>query len=254
MERLEGKIAIITGAALSIGHTAARMFAKEGAKVIAVDLNEAGLKQLEEDVAADGGEVTCIVGDVTKRETAQKAVACAVEKYGRLDILYNNVGGPNRADTSFLALTDEVWDWTVKLNVTATMYFCQESIKQMQKNGGGSIIITVAGAARNGGEWITGYACSKGSLTTLAKYITVQHGRDYIRCNMIEPGMIVTEVSEQKLTDEQKKNFLQVNMLPFNGRPADIANAALYLASDESKFVSGTTITVDGGAMSGTKM
>lgn len=254
MERLKGKVAIITGAALSIGHTAACKFAEEGAKVIAVDLNEAGLQRLEKDAANAGGEVTCIVGDVTKRETAEKAVATAVEKYGRLDVLYNNVGGPSRKDTSFLELTEDIWDWTVKLNVTSTIFFCQEAVRQMQKNGGGSIIVTVAGAAYNGSSWITGYGISKGSLPVLTKYIATQHGKDRIRCNNIVPGMIVTEVSEENLSEEQKEQFLEVNMLPFNGKPIDITNAALYLASDESKFVSGTTILVDGGAMSGKKM
>lgn len=253
MDRLRGKVVIITGAALSIGRCAARMFADEGAKVVAVDINEPKLQSLKQEVDAAGGELIYSVTDVTKRSEVEKSVQLAIDTYGGLDVLYNNVGGPNARDTSFMDLTDEVWEKTVALNINSVLYYCQCAILHLKQGGGGSIIVTTAGAARNGGSWITGYACAKASLVTMSKYIATQHGSDLIRVNMLEPGMIITEVSERNLSDEQKTAFRAHNLLPLDGRPSDIVNAAIYLASDESRFVTGTTITVDGGAMTGVK-
>lgn len=253
MDRLKGKVAIITGAALSIGRCAARMFAAEGARVVAVDINEPKLQSLKQEVDAAGGTLVYSVTDVTKRKEVEKSVQLSIDTYGKLDVLYNNVGGPNAKDTSFMALTDEVWEKTVALNANSVLYFCQSAIPHLKKNGGGSIIVTTAGAARNGGSWITGYACAKASLVTMSRYIATQHGDDLIRVNMLEPGMIITEVSEENLSADQKESFRSHNLLPLDGRPADIVNAAIYLASDESRFVTGATITVDGGAMTGGK-
>jgi len=248
MGRLEGKAAIITGAANGIGFEGAKQFVKEGAKVLAIDIDENGLANLKSEVESEGGTIEVRRVDITKKTEVDEAVAFAAEIFGKIDVLYNNAGGIS--DGGFLNLTEELFDKIFALNVKGTIFTSQAAIPYMLKQGGGSIINTLSGSVELGDLYMSAYASSKGALKTLSMYMATQFGKQNIRVNMIQPGLILTQKAESKLPEATSNLYLENNLLPMHGRPEDIAKAAIYLASDESKFLTNTIIKVDGGAMS----
>lgn len=246
MKRLEGKVAIITGAAGGTGRASAKLFASEGAKVVALDLNEPWLKTLEEEVKKDGGEITVLKSDVTDPESIQKAVDLTLEKYGRIDVLFNNVGGTPKNDQDVLSITKENWAFAVKLNVESPLFFTQAVLPTMIKQGSGSIIFTGTGAAEMGDLQTSAYAIAKGSVKTLMKYVATQYGRKGIRANLIIPGLVMNERIAQ-VPIEYLQFAIDEATIKKPGYPIDLAQAALFFASDEARYITGAILNCDGG-------
>jgi NAD(P)-dependent dehydrogenase (short-subunit alcohol dehydrogenase family) len=246
MQRLSGKTVIITGAAGGTGRASSKLFAEEGANIAALDINKEWLKTLEEEVTAAGGKITPIVTDLMNEGSIKEAVQRTIDKYGRIDVLFNNVGGAHKADAGFLDITSDVWDFSIKLNVNSALYCCQQVIPHMIEQGGGSIILTGTGGSQFGDFYTSAYAIAKGSVNTMYLYIATQFGRQNIRANLLQPGLSVNERLAQ-LPAEALKPLADQSPLGRPGYPIDLAHAALFLASDDSKYITGAYLAVDGG-------
>ncbi|MBP8128188.1 MAG: SDR family oxidoreductase [Candidatus Hydrogenedentes bacterium] len=247
--RLKGKVAIITGAGLGMGREASLLFASEGAKVVVFDLNADAGRQTVADIERTGGEALLALGDVSKEADVQRAVAEGVARFGKLNILYANAGVLWKdRDKSVIETTEANWDIVQAINLKGPFFLTKHGIPELRKAGGGSIILVGSISALAGFELAQdSYTCAKAALIGLAKSLAVQFGPDNIRCNIIHPGMVDTPLQAPYLNEEKKRNI--GNSLPMRrlGHPRDIANAALFLASDESNWMTGAEMIVDGG-------
>jgi NAD(P)-dependent dehydrogenase (short-subunit alcohol dehydrogenase family) len=247
--RLKGKVAIITGAGLGMGREAALLFAWEGAKVIVFDLNAEAGRETVRQIEEGGGEGLCVVGDVSKEADVKRAIAEGVAKFGKLDVLYANAGVLWKdRDKSVIDTTEENWDLVQAINLKGPFFLTKHGIPELRKAGGGSIILVGSISALVGFELPQdSYTAAKCALIGLSKSLAVQFGPDNIRSNVIHPGMIDTPLQRAYFTEERLTAI--GNSLPIRriGQPRDIANAALFLASDESSFMTGAEMIVDGG-------
>jgi NAD(P)-dependent dehydrogenase (short-subunit alcohol dehydrogenase family) len=253
---LKGKVALITGSASGIGRATALLFAKEGAAVAAVDVNESEGKAVVQEIIADGGRAIFVRGDVTKASDCQLAVQQTVEQLGKLDILFNNAGIIRRA--SVLETTEEEWDLVMATNVKSVFLLSKYAIPVMAKIDGGVIVNTASGWGLIGGRNAASYCASKGAVVLLTKAMALDHGSQNIRVNCICPGDTDTPMlrDEAKQLGKTVEEFLASSAqrpLQRVGRPEDIAQAALYLASGASLFVTGIALVVDGGGLAGSE-
>jgi len=253
---LKGKVALITGSASGIGRATALLFAKEGAAVAVVDVNEAEGKAVVQEIIADGGRAIFVRGDVTKASDCQLAVQQTVEQLGKLDILFNNAGIIRRA--SVLETTEEEWDLVMATNVKSVFLLSKYAIPVMAKIDGGVIVNTASGWGLIGGRNAASYCASKGAVVLLTKAMALDHGSQNIRVNCICPGDTDTPMlrDEAKQLGKTVEEFLASSAqrpLQRVGRPEDIAQAALYLASGASLFVTGIALVVDGGGLAGSE-
>ena len=248
MGRLDGKVALISGGARGQGAAEALLFAREGAKVVIGDLLDDEGKQVEAQIAELGGDATYIHLDVTSADDWDAAVQTALERYGGLHILVNNAGiGGQRV--SLEETTSEFWDRTLDINGKGVFLGTKASIPAMRDSGGGSIvnISSIAGiiGSPNGNP---SYAASKGAVRLLTKSTAVQHAADNIRCNSVHPGLIITAMTEAILADPERRQYYDEHIpLGRYGTVDDIANGVLFLASDDSSFVTGSELVIDGG-------
>lgn len=248
MGRLDNKVAIITGAASGMGLAAVEVFTKEGAKVVATDI---AFDELKKVTAVIDGDILCVNLDVTSEEQWKNVVAETKEKFGKIDILINNAGVSFH--NTLLDETLEGWNRTINLNLNSVFLGLQAVIPSMQEIGGGSIVNCVSlsaiiGSADNGAA---AYAAAKGGVRALSKHASINFAKDNIRVNSVYPGAILTGAAQRHgVTDRAVlgKAFEGIIPLPpFAGEALDIANGYLYLASDESKFVTGEELIIDGG-------
>lgn len=256
--RLEGKVAIISGGARGQGAAEARLFAREGAAVIIGDiLDEEGLR-LEAEIRELGGRATYVHLDVTQVEQWESAVSRAVSEYGKLDILVNNAGitgmqgGDSPASAKIDATDTAQWDRILEVNGKGVFLGTRAAIPAMRVAGGGSIIniSSIAGmiAIGPGSGRSASYAASKGAVRLLTKSTAVQYGPENIRCNSVHPGFIVTPMTQPFLDQPGGREWgLNQGALNRLGTPEDIANGVLFLASDESSFMTGSEMVIDGG-------
>ncbi|HYF45072.1 MAG TPA: glucose 1-dehydrogenase [Acidimicrobiales bacterium] len=243
--RLEGKVALITGAASGIGLETARRFAAEGAAVVCADLDGEGAER----TAAELPKAVGMAADVSSNDDAAAMVARAEEEFGALHVAFNNAGIMMSADGDAQETEEDVWDTTMAVNLKGVFLGCKHQIPALRRAGGGSIINTASFVALMGAATAQiAYTASKGGVLAMTRELAVIHAREGIRVNALCPGPLRTELLMKFLdTDEKKQRRLVHIPMGRFGEAWEIARAALYLASDESSFVTGATFTVDGG-------
>ncbi|HZJ47711.1 MAG TPA: glucose 1-dehydrogenase [Acidimicrobiia bacterium] len=247
--KLEGKSAVITGAASGIGREAALLFASEGAAVTAVDLNEEDVRSTVSDIIAAGGTAIPVVADISKAADAASMIAAAEEAFGRVNVLFNNAGIMHSDDGDAVETDEAIWDLTMDINAKGVFLGCKYGIPALQRSGGGSIINTASFVALLGAATPqVAYTASKGAVLAMTRELAVVHARQGIRVNALCPGPLRTELLMKFLdTDEKRqRRLVHVPMGRF-GEAAEMAKAALWLASDDSSYVTGTEFLVDGG-------
>ena len=250
--RLESKTALITGAGSGIGRETAVCFAGEGARIVAVDIDESAGARTVELVEETGGEGVFVGADVSRSTDCAAMVQAAEDAFGRLDVLFNNAGISHIDDGDAIQTDEEVWDLTMNVNLKGVFLGCKFGIPALQRAGGGSIInvasfVAVLGAATPQ----IAYTASKGGVLAMTRELAAVHARENIRCNALCPGPLRTELLMKYLDTEEKRQrrLVHIPMGRF-GEAAEIARAVVYLASDESSYVTGTTFVVDGGITS----
>jgi NAD(P)-dependent dehydrogenase (short-subunit alcohol dehydrogenase family) len=247
--RLEGKVALITGAGSGIGRESALLFAAEGAAVVAVDVREEPASETVALVERAGGRATVVRADVSKDADCRAMVEAAESTFGRLDVLFNNAGIMHSADDDAVATAEEIWDLTMDVNAKGVFLGCKHGIPALRRAGGGSIINTASFVAIMGAATPQiAYTASKGAVLALTRELAVVHARENIRVNSLCPGPLRTELLMKFLdTDDKKQRRLVHIPMGRFGEAAEMAKAALWLASDESSYVTGADLVVDGG-------
>lgn len=245
--RLQGKVALITGAAHGMGETEAKMFAKEGAKVVVADVDEAGGQQVVAGIAEVGGEALFVHLDVTNEADWQKAVDAAVSRFGKLDVLVNNAGISGSSGVDLL--DTQAWDQVMAVNAKGVFLGMKHAIPAMQKAGGGSIINISSISGFVGQDYIhMAYNASKGAVRIMTKSAAVQYAKDGIRVNSVHPGVMPPMRTSRVTADaEQRQRMLAQVPMGREGRREEVGYAVLFLASDEASYITGTELVVDGG-------
>ena len=249
MSRLAGKSAVITGAAKGIGRATADLFATEGARLTATDIDAAGLERLRADLEARGAECTTVIGDVSVPDEARRMIEAAVEQYGRLDVLVANAGIiPLRTITE---ATPEDWDEVMSIDGRGMFLTCKYAIEQMLRNGGGSIVCLSSISGMAGQSSQSTYGPAKFVASGLTKHLAVEWADKGIRVNAVAPGTIRTERVRQLPDEPGGAEYIEqiIRMHPMGrlGEPEEVARAIAFLASDEASFITGAILAVDGG-------
>ncbi|HWV88679.1 MAG TPA: glucose 1-dehydrogenase [Burkholderiales bacterium] len=243
--RLKDKVALITGAGSGIGLQTVLLFAKEGASIVAVDVNE----QAAQDAAKRVKNAIAVKADVSKAADCERMVAAAEKQFGKLNVMFNNAGIMHGKDDDAMSTPEEIWDLTLDINAKGVFLGCKYGIPALQRAGGGSIINTASFVARMGAATPqVAYTASKGAVLAMTRELAVIHARQNIRVNALCPGPLKTELLMAFLNTEAKKQrrLVHIPMGRF-GEAEEIAKAALFLASDDSSYVTGTDFLVDGG-------
>ena len=244
--RLEGKVALISGGARGMGAEEARIFAREGAKVIIGDISEDEGKAVKAQIAEAGGQALFVRLDVTEESDWTNAVNQAVSRFGKLDILVNNPGISSRAFTDDTAIA--AWDKIMEVNSKGVFLGTRAAVPKMLEAGGGSIIniSSIMGLVGSAGGH-PAYNASKGAVRIFSKAMAVRHGKDDIRVNSVHPGFMPPMASGIAYDQEQRRGSLEQTPLGREGRIEEVANAVLFLASDEASYITGAELAVDGG-------
>jgi len=244
--RLEGKVAIITGGGSGIGRATARLFAQEGAKVVVADYQAESGREAVQAIKDAGGDALFVEVDVSNPAQVQHLVQTALDAYGGVDILFNNAGV--LLFGTILETQEEAWNRLMSINLTG-VYLCSRAvIPHMIKRGGGSIINTSSSTgAHDVAPNIAAYVTSKGGVTLLTRAMAVDHAKDKVRVNAIAPGPTDTPMLRDNMSQEELDAFASTFPMKRLGRPEELAYAALFLASDEASFVTGSILAVDGG-------
>jgi NAD(P)-dependent dehydrogenase (short-subunit alcohol dehydrogenase family) len=247
--RLHDKVALITGAGSGIGRAAALLWASEGASVVVADVNDAAGQAVVAELRAAGGQAIYVHADVSQAADAENMVRAAEAAFGKLNVLFNNAGIMHSDDDNAITTDEAVWDLTMNINLKGVFLGCKYGIPALRRAGGGSIINTASFVALMGAATPqVAYTASKGGVLAMTRELAVIHAREHIRVNALCPGPLRTELLMKFLNTDAKQQRRLVH-IPIGrfGEAHEIAQAALFLASDESSYVTGATFTVDGG-------
>lgn len=254
MDRLRGKIAIVAGSATGMGAAGAKLMAQEGAKVVLADINIAGAAERAAEIRAAGGEAAACEMDISDESSVKAMLEFTVGRYGGVDVLHNNAAiftadviGRDTA-TDILHLDLAVFDRTLAVNLRGFILTMKYAVPEMVKRGGGSIINTSSGVSLLPQLSQHAYSISKAGVNMLTLAVATAYGKQGIRCNAVLPGLVLTGPLAQELVDVVVRH----NLTPYAGLPQDLANIFLFLASDESRYITGQLIQVDGGIFSHT--
>ncbi len=247
--RLQGKVALITGGGSGIGRESALLFAREGAAVAVVDVDDDAAQRVTAEIAAAGGRAVAVHADVSHAADCEEMVGATETAFGRLDVLFNNAGVMLSADDDAVSTSEDVWERTLAINLRGVFLGCKYGIPALRRAGGGSVINTASFVAHLGAATPQiAYTASKGGVLAMSRELAVIHAREKIRVNALCPGPLRTELL-MKFLDTDAKRQRRLVHIPMGrfGEAREIAQAALWLASDESSFVTGTEFLVDGG-------
>ncbi len=253
--RFANKVVVITGAGSGIGRTAALAFAREGGSVVIGDINETDGVETARQILESGGYAAAVRCDVRNPEDVEALIARAVADFGGVDVLYNNAGVVRYGTVEELSVED--WDFQLDINLKGTFLTCKYAIPQLRKRGGGAIVNTASVQAFASQKTVPAYAASKGGVVSLTTTIALDHADDNIRCNCIAPGTIRTPMVDQAADtfgpDDPEaaiEEWGRLHPLGRVGKPEEVANLVLFLASDEAAFCTGGCYRVDGGLLS----
>jgi NAD(P)-dependent dehydrogenase (short-subunit alcohol dehydrogenase family) len=250
--RLQDKVALITGAGSGIGRESALLFAREGASIVVADVNDQAGEAVIAELRAAGGQAVYVHADVSKAADAEGMVRAAEERFGKLDVLFNNAGISHADDDDAINTDEAVWDLTMNINLKGVFLGCKYGIPALRRAGGGAIINTASFVAVMGAATPQlAYTASKGGVLAMTRELAAIHARENIRVNALCPGPLRTELLMKYLNTEEKRQRRLVH-IPIGrfGEAHEIAKAALYLASDDSSFMTGAAFLIDGGITS----
>jgi NAD(P)-dependent dehydrogenase (short-subunit alcohol dehydrogenase family) len=248
MGRVDGKVALITGTASGIGKATARLFAREGARVVCADLNGPGAETTAAEIKQAGGDAVAVQANIASEADCEKMVQTAVDTYGRLDVLHNHAGILHPKDGPITELSAEAIDETFNTNCKGMLFTVKYAARQMIKQGGGAIVNTGSDLAYIGLANLTAYTASKSAVVGVTRTLAVELASHGIRVNAVSPGFTFTGMNvalqgDKAFMDQMRLDYL----IPSLGQPEDVAYAVLHLASDEARFTTGASLVVDGG-------
>ena len=252
MNRLRGKVAIVTGGGGGIGGATARALAREGAAVLVVDIDESAAERVAAGIQTEGdGEAATFPADLSDESQVISAIDAVTTRFGRLDVLHNNAALTDSdflsGDTAVTDLSLDVWERTMAVNLRSQMLMCKHAVPVMVEGGGGSIINMSSGASLKGDRTRTAYGVSKAGVNALTMYVATSHGKQGIRANTILPGLVLTDAVRAHLDERMLASLGKATLTPSVGQPDDIADVVVFLASDESRYITGQMLAVDGG-------
>ena len=251
MNRLEGKVALITGAGMGMGREASILFAEEGARIVVADINAEAAEETAEIVEGRGGKAIAAIGDVASETDVRRMVEEGIDAFGELTILYSNAGVLWKdRDRSVLETDEQSWDRVMDINLKSVFWLTKHGIPHLKRAGGGSIVLAGSVSALAGFTRAQdAYTAAKGALVSLNKSLAVQFAPNNIRCNIIHPGIVDTPLQAPYLNDDIREEFKSSIPLGRIAQPREVAYAALFLASDEASYITGAEVLVDGGFM-----
>jgi NAD(P)-dependent dehydrogenase (short-subunit alcohol dehydrogenase family) len=249
--KLEGRVAIITGAGGGLGAECARVLASHGAGVAVVDINSAAAEAVAESIRASGGKAIGVSTDVSQEADVKAMVETVVAHFGRIDVLHNNAAILNmeqrQKDRDVINMDVDAWDRAMAVNLRGAMLCCKHAIPEMLKLGRGSVIFATSGLGAQGDVTLSAYAASKAGLMMLAKSVAAQYGKQGVRSNALQIGLAPAENAHETMPAALLNIIRENHLTPELGTPRQIADVVAFLASDESSFITGTTIVADGG-------
>jgi len=251
MGSLEGKVAIVTGGAGGIGAATARAIAREGGSVAVVDIDAARADEVARAIGESEGVAMSVGADLSDEAAVKATIRATVGRFGRVDVLHNNAALTESAflarDTEVTELALDVWERAMAVNLRSQMLMCKHVLPEMVREGGGSIINMSSGASLKGDRTRTAYGVSKAGVNTLTMYVASSHGKQGVRVNTIVPGLIITDAVRAHLTEQMLTGLGRATLTPYVGEPDDVANLVVFLASDQSRYITGQMIAIDGG-------
>jgi NAD(P)-dependent dehydrogenase (short-subunit alcohol dehydrogenase family) len=251
MSRLAGKVAIVTGGAGGIGAATAHELAREGAAVAVVDIDEAKANEVADEIRRTGGHAIALGGDLAEEDVARSVVQATVAAFGRVDVLHNNAALTASSflsrDTTVSEMSLDVWQRSLQVNLGSQLLMCKYTVPEMRKSGGGSIVNMSSGAALSGDRTRLAYGVSKAGVHALTMYVATSDGKQGVRANTIVPGLILTDAVRAHLSEDILNGLGRATLTPYVGLPQDVAELVVFLASEQSRYITGQMIAIDGG-------